>query len=98
MMAANFRVSSPIVKAWRLWIPGHVGAADRRGPFELEIAEEAGFDLERMFGFDVEEDDCAGFVHRDEQRFADREGVAGVGDGGGFRADADGARERFGGD
>ncbi len=84
------------VKGVARFIPVDVGGAEGRGPFELKVAMEDGFDFEREFGLDFEKDEGAGFVHGDEEGFADGKSVAGIEDGGGFGAHGEGARERGG--
>ena len=56
------------------------------------------FDLERLLGFDVQQDDGALGVHRHKKSLAHREGVAGIKNGGGFRAHGEDSRKRVGGE
>jgi hypothetical protein len=57
---------------------------------------ENGFDFERLLGFNVEENDRSLRVDGDEKRFAQGEGVAGIEDGGGFRANRESTGKSFG--
>src|SRR6266404_3013987 len=66
------------------------------GPFELKISDEGGFDLERLFGFDVQQNDGARLAHWDEERFSNREIVARVDECCGFRVDDQRADQAFG--
>src|SRR5260370_22076716 len=59
-------------------VPRRIGATERAGPFQLKISQEAGFDFQREFGFDLEENNCAGLVHRNKKGFAHGESVSGV--------------------
>src|SRR5882762_5991599 len=67
------------------------------GPFELEVRNKGGFDLERLFRFDIHQNDGAGLAHRNEERFAHREIVAGIDQRGGFRMDDQRTGQAFGG-
>src|SRR5258706_6149320 len=76
-------------------VPTHVGATECRGPFQLEIAMKNNLYVDRFGGVDVDQDDGTGLVDRDEEGFTNREGVAGIEDGAGFRAHRERTSQRL---
>src|SRR5205823_4753721 len=76
-------------------LPIQVGSAEGRRPFELEIAIERNFNLQRMSAFDFKSNDCARIVHRNEQSLLYRKGVASINDGARFGSDADRTYQRL---
>ena len=77
-------------------IPIRIGSPECGGPFELELGAKDGFNFQSLLGFDFELDDGAGFVDGREKCFPNLKIIAGVKDGGRFRADGDCASEGFG--
>jgi hypothetical protein len=61
----------------------------------LEIADKAGFNLKRLLGFHVEQNNRSGFMHWDEERFSHAKRVARVKDRGGFRMHGQSASQAF---
>src|SRR6202035_2034222 len=78
-------------------LPVDVGGAQAGGPFQLKIATEDGFYLQRKFRFYFKSYNRARLIDRDKKSFSDGKSIAGVHDGRGFRADDYCAREGFGG-
>ena len=61
----------------------------------MKIAAKYGFDFQREFCLYFERYDRAGLIDGNKKRFSHGKSIAGVNDGGGFRADDYGACERF---
>src|SRR6202171_5080893 len=83
------------IKRALVLVPKRVGAPERGRPFKLKIAQEPSFDFQWEFGFDLEQNYCAGLAHGNEECLANGESVARVHNAAGLWTGDDCAGESF---